>query len=110
MLEGGVVLVGGEVLEGGAGLAGGAVDEPPLGTDGLLVPGAEGSPPLGFDGWLGAGAGEEGFVPEGVGTSEFSHVPGMSAMGRSHVAVRVTPFPMSNPLMAVHDQATNPPI
>ena len=51
-----------------------------------------------------------GVVGAGVGTSSFSHVPGMSAMGRSHVAVSVTPLPMSNVWISLHDHAMKPPI
>ena len=104
-----VGLMGVEVL-GDVGLVEGAVEGSLLGSDGSLVPGVVVvGLPVPVEGVLGVGVGEvEGSA--GFGTSAFSHVPGIRAIGRSHVAVSVTPFPMSKPLMALQDQATKPPM
>ncbi len=93
----------GDGLVGDVGLVEGAVDGSLLGADGSLVPGVVGLF-VPVEGVLGV----EGSV--GFRTSAFSHVPGIRAMGRSHVAVSVTPFPMSKPLMALQDHATKPPM
>ena len=104
----GVDVLGEVGLVGDVGLVEGVVDGSLPGADGSLVPGVVGLVvPVG--GVVGAGVGEvEGSV--GFGTSAFSHVPGIRAIGRSHVAVSVTPFPMSKPLMALQDHATKPPM
>ena len=56
---------------------------------------------------LGVGAGA-GIVGVGGGTK--SHEPGRSAIGKSQVALRTTPCPLSKPLTVPQLQETNAPI
>jgi hypothetical protein len=84
-------------------------------TTGVDVIGPSAGPCTGGTGGVGdgpgAGAGAEGVLSAGVfagippalgsgaglGTSSDSQVPGMSATGRSHVAVNMTPCPVFSP-------------
>ena len=63
-----------------------------------------------FDHWMRGIANACLCSTTGLEMSSSSHVPGISATGKSHVALRITPCPLSNALIAPQLHAMKEPI